>query len=163
MRRLIVDIADRLLHNRFLVRAPIPLFRHGLGWIFGNRMLLLEHHGRVSGKPRYVVLEVVERPDPLTYRVISGLGDRSQWLLNLRADPRAYITVGRHPRREVHAVIHPGSDTAAVVDRYAKAHPSAWKTLSEVMQRSRPAGASGYEDFPVVDLILTHGGAEADC
>ena len=49
--------------GRALFRAPIYLYRLGLGWLFGKRILLLNHIGRVSGKQRQVILEVVEH-DP---------------------------------------------------------------------------------------------------
>ncbi|MGH3594278.1 MAG: nitroreductase family deazaflavin-dependent oxidoreductase, partial [Pseudonocardiaceae bacterium] len=67
----------RLLSNRRLVRAPIWLYRARLGFLFGSRMLLLEHVGRKTGARRYVVLEVVGHPTPGTYVVASGFGDRA--------------------------------------------------------------------------------------
>lgn len=51
----------RALRNRRLVRSPIWLYRHGLGWLLGPRVLMLEHVGRKTGEPRYVCLEVVQR------------------------------------------------------------------------------------------------------
>ena len=42
--------AARLLRTRWIVRAPIPLFRAGLGWLFGGRFVMAEHIGRKSGK-----------------------------------------------------------------------------------------------------------------
>ena len=47
--------------TRFLFRVPIHLYRLRLGWLFGSRLLLLNHIGRVSGKPRQTILEVAER------------------------------------------------------------------------------------------------------
>ena len=47
--------------NRAVFRAPIYLYRLGLGWLFGKRTLLLNQIGRVSGKQRHVILEVVEQ------------------------------------------------------------------------------------------------------
>ena len=41
--------------SRALFRAPIYLYRLGLGWLFGKRILLLNHIGRVSGKQRQVI------------------------------------------------------------------------------------------------------------
>ena len=45
--------------RRIAFRAPMYLYRLGLGWLFGDRLLLLNHIGRVSGKPRQTILEVV--------------------------------------------------------------------------------------------------------
>jgi hypothetical protein len=59
--------------SRLLFRIPIHLYRLGLGWPLGSRLLLLNHVGRVSGQPRRVVLEVVahDRTD-CSYVVASG-------------------------------------------------------------------------------------------
>src|SRR5690606_12262413 len=57
-------IGARVLRTRSLVRAPIALYKAGLGWLLGSRILMLEHRGRSSGLRRYVCLEVVERPSP---------------------------------------------------------------------------------------------------
>jgi len=46
-------VGARLLRTRAFVRAPIGLFRAGLGWLFGSRILMLEHRGRRSGSRRY--------------------------------------------------------------------------------------------------------------
>jgi hypothetical protein len=57
------------MRQRWLVRAPIWLFRVRLGFMFGSRLLMLEHTGRNTGVRRYVVVEVVGRPRPGTYIV----------------------------------------------------------------------------------------------
>ncbi|MEV0085192.1 hypothetical protein [Saccharopolyspora sp. NPDC050642] len=57
--------------SRLLFRLPIHLYRWGLGWLFGSRLVLVNHVGRVTGKPRQVVLEVVSRD-----RAAAG---RSSW------------------------------------------------------------------------------------
>ncbi|HLS79672.1 MAG TPA: nitroreductase family deazaflavin-dependent oxidoreductase, partial [Nocardia sp.] len=56
------DLGVKLLRTRWFVRAPIWAFRARLGFLFGGRLLLLEHTGRTSGKARYVALETVDRP-----------------------------------------------------------------------------------------------------
>lgn len=65
--------AAGLLRVRWLVRAPIGLYRAHLGFLFGSRLLMLEHTGRKSGTRRYVVLEVVGHPRPGTYVVALSL------------------------------------------------------------------------------------------
>ncbi|MET8156751.1 hypothetical protein ABZT47_10295 [Sphaerisporangium sp. NPDC005289] len=44
-------IGARVLRTRRLVRAPIWLYRAGLGILFGSRLLMLEHIGRTTGAP----------------------------------------------------------------------------------------------------------------
>ena len=95
--------AAGLLRVRWLVRAPIWLYRARLGFLLGSRLLMLEHLGRKSGTRRYVVLEVVARPRPGTYVVASGFGTRAQWFRNVRANPHVRVYAGGHrPRQRQH-------------------------------------------------------------
>jgi len=82
--------------SRAFFRFPIYIYRLGLGGIFGRRMLLLNHTGRVSGLPRQNMLEVVNHdPDTGTFVVNAGFGPDSDWYRNLMAHPAASIVVGR--------------------------------------------------------------------
>ncbi len=129
-------VVGRLLRVRWVVRAPIWLYGKGLGFLLGNRLLLLEHRGRRSGELRYVVLEVVDRPSVDTYVIVSGFGEKSQWCRNVLADPRVRVTVGW--RRTSPAVAELLSDDAAqtVLDRYAERHPRAWKHLLRALEET---------------------------
>jgi deazaflavin-dependent oxidoreductase (nitroreductase family) len=81
---------------RALFRAPIGLYRAHLGWVFGERLLLLETIGRKSGLPRSTVLEVVAHDrEADAYFVVAGFGAQSAWLLNAIANPPTRVTVGR--------------------------------------------------------------------
>lgn len=82
--------------QRALSRAPIRLYRLGLGGLLGHRLLLLT--GRKCGRRRQVVLEVVGRHEEFGgYLIASGFGARSQWFRNIAADPRVHFQVGwRH-------------------------------------------------------------------
>ncbi len=150
-------IAARLLRNRRLVRAPIWLYQHRAGWLFGTRILMVEHVGRKSGTLRYVCLEVVERPRPTTVVVVSGFGERAQWYLNLRAHPECFVTLGRH-RLPARARIMPEAAASAVLSRYQAAHPRAWKQLRSTIEHlsGRPA-----DHLPMVELLLGEPGVDA--
>lgn len=128
--------AGRLLRTRWVVRAPVRLYRMRLGFLLGNRMLLLEHRGRRTGQRRYAVLEVVDRPAPDTFVIVSGFGSASQWYRNVVADPRVRISVGL--RRNVEAVAEPLSTDAAeaVLARYAEHHPRAWDTMRRTLEET---------------------------
>jgi hypothetical protein len=63
-----------LLRTRWLVRAPVWLYRARLGILLGPRFVMLEHTGRKSGARRYVVLEVVQHRAAGSYVVVSGFG-----------------------------------------------------------------------------------------
>lgn len=74
---------------RLAFKAPVHLWRLGLGPIIGKVFLLLTHTGRVSGLPRRTMTE---------YHVINGrkyipcaFGPQSQWYKNIVADPHVTI------------------------------------------------------------------------
>ena len=110
--------AARLLRVRRIVRAPIWLYRARLGFVFGSRLLMLEHTGRKTGIRRYVILEAVGHPDPAAYIVAAGFGSRAQWLQNVRACPRVRVYAGG--RRPVPATARPldSQETAAALTDY---------------------------------------------
>ncbi|MFD7842136.1 nitroreductase family deazaflavin-dependent oxidoreductase [Nocardia sp. NPDC059764] len=127
-------VGARALRTRWVVRAPIALYRAGLGFVFGTRLLMLEHTGRRSGQRRYVVLEVVDRPAPDQYIVVSGFGTKAQWYRNISAHPEVRISVGT--RRGVSAIATPMTTTesALALDRYIQRHPAAWAKLRETIE-----------------------------
>lgn len=71
--------------RKMLHRAPIALWRLGLGGIIGRPLVLLTTRGRRSGKPRRTAL----MPHWLGGRLYlwCPYGDRSQWYRNVRAYP----------------------------------------------------------------------------
>lgn len=113
--------------QRFFFRAPIGLYRVGLGGLLGNRFLLLEHRGRTSGEMRSTVLEVLETDDgdPV---IASGFGESSQWYKNVTVDPDVWITRKR-TRTARTAERLERDDALAVFERYRVAHPKAAKAL----------------------------------
>ena len=148
-------LAGRLLRNRRLVRAPIALYRARLGFLFGHRMLMLEHTGRVSGRPRRVVLEVVQNPAPGVYVVASGFGTRAQWFRNVLHDPHVRVATGwggPHP-----AVATPMEPEAAArsLQKYASRHPRAWRRLRPVFEETLGATIDTKgTSLPLVRLVL---------
>jgi deazaflavin-dependent oxidoreductase (nitroreductase family) len=80
-----------------LFKAPVFLYKFGLGRLMGDRFLLLTHEGRKSGKIRRTLLEVI-RYDQGTGEslVISAYGERADWYRNIRAKPALQVcTRGR--------------------------------------------------------------------
>ncbi len=138
----------RMLQTPWLMRLPIPLYRASLGWIFGNRLVMIEHVGRTTGERRFVVVEVIgfERN---VVRVASGFGHSSQWYRNLRANGVAYISVGRFRRVRAHPRLLGAEDSAAALAAYAREHPAAWRHLHEAMEVLQ----GGEPDIPVVEFV----------
>jgi deazaflavin-dependent oxidoreductase (nitroreductase family) len=144
----------RLLRTRWLVRAPVLLYRSGLGFVFGRRLLMLEHVGRVSGRRRYVVLETVDHPDPTTFVVVSGFGTRAQWYRNVVARPEVRVTTGLRRRVPAAAVPLDEQEVAETLRGYATRHPRAWRRLRGVLEAALDAPV---ERLPMVRLTLQLG------
>jgi deazaflavin-dependent oxidoreductase (nitroreductase family) len=119
--------------SRILYRAPIWLYRLGLGFLLGQRFLLLNHVGRQSGKARQAVLEVAHYlPEQSTYIVASGFGFKSDWYLNLRAKPQVTIQVGRR-QTAVTADFLPAEASGEQMVNYYRRHPTAARNLARLL------------------------------
>ena len=144
---------------RPLARAPIWVFRLGLGGVFGGRLLMLEHRGRSSGQIRQVVLETVAREGESSV-VVSGYGWSAQWLRNVRADPRVRLWVGSRRGRSAHAHVLEGAEAGSVLERYRRQHPATARVLSRALglgdlDRDEPLPADIGERLPVVRITPT--------
>lgn len=150
-----VRIAVSLLRTRWLVRAPIWVFRCRLGFIFGGRFLLLEHTGRRTGRRRHVVLEVVDRRPPGSLFVVSGLGRQSAWFRNILAAPRVRVLTGIGPSRPAESRELGPSEARRTLARYAAEHPTAWQQFKPVLEAASGARVAdaGFA-LPVVELRL---------
>jgi deazaflavin-dependent oxidoreductase (nitroreductase family) len=149
----LTGLAARALQTRAFVRAPISLYRHGLGWLLGGRMLMLEHRGRWSGRARFVCLEVVDRPGPGRIVVVSGFGERAEWYRNLRADPACRVSTGRRQRVPSQARFMTPAEAAAALDRYQRVHPRSWARLRAAIEK---AVGHPVDQLPMVELRLGH-------
>jgi deazaflavin-dependent oxidoreductase (nitroreductase family) len=79
--------------RRLFFRAPLWLWRLGLGPLIGDLFLILTTTGRKSGQPRPIALEY-HRARGAIY-VVSAFGERSNWYRNLLADPRVTVQTAR--------------------------------------------------------------------
>jgi deazaflavin-dependent oxidoreductase (nitroreductase family) len=89
------------LLRRWFFRAPIVMYRIGLGGLMPMQ-LLLTTVGRKSGRPRQSVVDVLGHDVGTdTYYVVSAYGSRSDWYRNLQANPalRAQVRWRRFPAR----------------------------------------------------------------
>ena len=115
---------------RFSLRLPILLYRLGLGWMLGDRFLMLTHTGRKSGLPRQTVIEVVKHDKATdTYYVASGWGEKSDWYQNIRKTPQVTIQV-RGRKFQTIAEFIPVEKAIDIVSTYAREHPVAFNELS---------------------------------
>lgn len=117
---------------RLAFRLPIWLYRLHLGWILGERFLLLQHTGRKSGRLRETVLEIVRSdPDNGTYVIAAGFGEESDWFQNLLKTPQAKIQVARR-KFKVRAERISIEDATREYRIYARQHPAALRGLSSL-------------------------------
>jgi deazaflavin-dependent oxidoreductase (nitroreductase family) len=117
--------------KRWLFRAPIWLYRIGLGGLMTKRMVLLNHIGRKSGKTRQAVVEVAKHDkDSDAYYVASGWGAKSDWYRNLLANPGITIQVGWRKMKVTAVSLTPEQSGEAMVE-YAHNYPTAAKVLSK--------------------------------
>lgn len=143
-----------LLGSPRLMRLPIPMYRRGLGWLLGRRLVMIEHRGRSSGEARFAVVEVVER-EGRVLRVASGFGAKAQWYRNLRANGVAFLSTGRVRRQRVGTVLLDRDASREVLERYGRRHPTAWKRLHDAMAVAQ----GGEPDILVVEFVPFEGPA----
>jgi deazaflavin-dependent oxidoreductase (nitroreductase family) len=122
---------------RFALRLPIFLYKVHLGWVLGDRFLILRHVGRKSKQWRQVVLEVVKH-DLLTgtYTIASGWGEKSDWFLNVLAHPEVEIIVGTRHFKAVAGQLT-SLQAEAVLHEYAEQHPFAFHELAGLLVESQ--------------------------
>lgn len=80
--------------HRWAFRAPIALWRLGLGPLVGQALMLVTTWGRSSGLPRRTVIEyhaLAGGPGTGTKYAPSAFGRRSDWYKNVQADPHVTI------------------------------------------------------------------------
>lgn len=80
---------------KLMLRVPGAFYRAHLGWLFGHRLLMLRHKGRVTGLVHDTPLEVV-RYDRATDEsvVVSGWGRQSGWFRNVEAGGALEVWTG---------------------------------------------------------------------
>lgn len=130
-----------------LWRMPIWFYRLGLGWLLGNKALLLTHTGRISGQPRQAVLEIIQAfPSENRYLVVSGFGSKSHWYQNIRLEPRVNIQVGVKKLNALAEQLEKKPAGEAMLT-YALEHPGNLKTLSRLIGYDMDHTPDGYRDF----------------
>jgi deazaflavin-dependent oxidoreductase (nitroreductase family) len=114
-------------------RAPIWLYRMGLGGLLGKRFLLLNHIGRVSGQLRQAVIEVVKVDSQTdTYYSVSGFGEKAHWFQNIIHTPDVNIQVGSY-KMSARAEQLSQEDGEAILMEYSQKHPTALRELSKIL------------------------------
>jgi len=112
-------------------RIPIWFYRMRLGWLFGHRALMLTHTGRISGKLRQAVLEVIHFNNAIHY-VASGFGEKSDWFRNIKENPEVTIHTAGNVIPAI-AKILSKEEASEVISYYIENHPNAIKNLAKLV------------------------------
>ena len=144
-----------LLRFRPLVRAPVWIYKARAGALLGSRILMLEHIGRKSGAPRYVVLEAFDHPTPDTYVVPSGFGEKAQWFRNVKANPRVRVYIRSHAPVPATARVLEQHEADRALAAYIRRHPRAWARFKSVIEATLGSRISDTNTaLPLVELRL---------
>lgn len=128
---------------KWMLRLPVPLFRMRLGWIFGERFVLITHRGRRSGTLHQTPVEVVEHDGPgHEYIVCSGTGPTADWYRNLVSSPAVEIQV-RNRHWEPAQRMLDNVEAARRFHTYETLHPRTAGRLLRTMGRSYDGSDAG--------------------
>jgi deazaflavin-dependent oxidoreductase (nitroreductase family) len=107
--------------GRLFFRAPIMLYRIGLGGLMPMQ-LLLTTVGRKSGRPRRAVVDVPKHDAAAdTYYVVSAYGAHSDWYRNLQANPALRAQV-RWRKFRARATVLPQEEAEELLLDYWRRH-----------------------------------------
>jgi deazaflavin-dependent oxidoreductase (nitroreductase family) len=102
----------------------------------------ITHTGRISGRPRCNVIEVVRHDCALDrYYVASGWGETADWYRNIRKQPRVTLQAGVHEFPAL-AEFVPAEQAIGILTEYARWRPSAFRELTGLFlgKRMQPNG-----------------------
>lgn len=143
---------------RLGLRLPIWLYRARLGWLLGNRFLMLTHTGRKSGLARQTVIEVVQHDKGTdTYYVVSAWGEKSDWYRNLRKSPSVTVHVGGRQFR-ARAEFIDLEQAIGLIEAYARDHPAAFRELTGLFLggRQQPGGDAPRQLAEKMPMVAFH-------
>lgn len=145
-----------------LFRAPIYLYRIGLGALLGERFLLLKHRGRRSCKQNETVLEVIHA-DKEKHKVFvaSGFGEKSQWYKNILPDDAVSIKI-RNVEFDAVARVVSSQEAETLLSQYANTHPKSMKAVAKLSGYDMDGSESDILEFSKIIKIVeftSRGGA----
>jgi deazaflavin-dependent oxidoreductase (nitroreductase family) len=137
-------------------RLPVPLYRHGWGWLLGHTFLLLVHVGRRTGQPHATVAMVL-RWDPHAREAVicSAWGAGTDWIRNIRVRPALRVQVGRESFTPEHRFLA-GDESLAVMAGFRQRHPWRSRLIASVLGAGNLSSQAAMREFvstrPLVSL-----------
>jgi deazaflavin-dependent oxidoreductase (nitroreductase family) len=143
---------------RWVGRLPVILYAAHLGWLLGDRFLLLTDRGRHSGRLRKTVLEILYHVlDAGLYVVASGRGEQAAWFVNVQQHPDVVVTI-RTRRLAARATRLTNDEAIGVLSRDAKVHSLAFGVVGQLLsgRRLRPTTEDCARFARRVPLVALH-------
>ena len=114
-------------------RIPLPLYRHGWGWLLGHTFLLLTHAGRKTGK-LYPAVAMVLRYDQDSHEAVifSAWGQDTDWIRNIRVRPALQVQIGRESFTPQQRFLTQ-DESLAVVAGFLRRHPRRARLATRIM------------------------------
>ena len=129
---------------KWFLHAPTYLYRWRLGFLFGERFLMIEHRGRSSGSRYQTVLEVAGRhPDRNEWISSSGTGPNADWYRNIEVNGVDAVWIGSTRHAPASARFLEAEESGTVFARYEDAHPKAAAKLMDSMGDSYDGSDEG--------------------
>lgn len=142
---------SRLLKVAF--DAPAVLYRIGLGWMLGKRLVAVTHRGRKTGQSRETVLEVLFDPDSKESVVVSAYGTRADWYRNLRVQPALRVRTGRMDYVPEQRFLTADETREAAIE-FSRRHPREVRLVPRVLP-AIGAVVPKHSDSGPVDLLAS--------
>lgn len=147
---------------KWLLHAPTWLYRAHLGFVFGNRFVMIEHRGRKSGNLYRTVIEVAGRgAGDNTYIVTSGTGPNADWYRNIVKGGLEAVWVGSTRAPATIRLLEP-IEAGGVFREYESAHPKTAAKLMKTMGVSYDTTDAGRVEMmrkiPMVEFTVSQAG-----
>lgn len=117
----------------WFMRLPLPLYRHGFGWLLDHTFLLIAHQGRKTGR-RHETVAMAATYDPETREVVvcSAWGPDTDWIRNLSAHPALEIQIGRESYVPQQRFLS-ADESVAVTVEFRRRHPWRARLFSAIL------------------------------
>lgn len=132
---------------KWLLELPIWMYRLRLGFLFGDRLVVIVHRGRTSGRRYETALEVAHHyAEQNEYVVTSGTGPGADWYRNVTARPAEELWVRNRRYRPSQRSL-PTSEAVAVMQSYELAHRDVAARLERMMGVSHDDTPESWEEM----------------
>lgn len=114
-------------------KAPVYLYRWGLGFLLGKRFIYFTHIGHKSGITRDSVIEVIHRDKEADlYYSVAAYGSKAHWVQNIRKNGLVQAQTGTRKFSATAAELS-HAEGFQMLSQYAEQHPLLFKELMKLV------------------------------